>query len=193
MAAQAPPNLLTRVRATLRGEVLADTLEAYRRAGATVTDLFLEAEQRRSVLTAEGTDLWSAPSGTQALLLCTWNAFALQTLGDALLEADYAADPKTVGFVPPVTAEQALAFYAEVAPWLTRARQAQADEGFRLDVHVPAELPEGAETDPCPREHLLAMMAAMATLREHAELAVADAQRSAGAFALLALRAVGAR
>lgn len=180
MATDSSPGLLTRVRATLRGEVLADTLEAYRRAGTTVVDVFLEAEQRRSALSAEGTDLWSAPPGTQALLLCTWNAFALQTLGDALLDADYAADPKTVGYVPPVTAEQALAFYAEVEPWLARARQAQDDDGFRLDVHVPAQLPPWAETEPCPREHLLAMLAAMATLSEHAELAVADAQRSAG-------------
>ena len=48
------------------------------------------------------------------MLLAGWNAFFLQTMGDNLLSADYDADPKTLGYVPKITAEQALAFYNPV-------------------------------------------------------------------------------
>ncbi len=168
------PTLATRLRAKLAGEVAAGSLDAYRSAGAAAYGLLVEAEQLRQQLRAEGRDGFSAEPATKAFLVCAWNAFALQTLGDEFVEADYRADPKTVGFVPPVTAEQALAFYDEVEHWLVRAGQAKADPGYRLDLHVPAEIPGWAVAEPCPHEHLMAMLAACRKLVEHAELAVAD-------------------
>lgn len=168
------PTLPTRLRAKLAGEVAAGALDAYRSAGAGAYGLLVEAEQLRQQLQAEGRDGFSAEPATQAFLVCAWNAFALQTLGDEFVETDYRADPKTVGFVPPVTAEQALAFYDEVEHWLVRAGQAKADPDYRLDLHVPAELPRWAAAEPCPHEHLMAMLAACRKLVEHAELALAD-------------------
>ena len=50
----------------------------------------------------------------QAEFACTWNAFVLQTLGNAFLDADYRDNPATVGFVPPITADQVLRFYSPV-------------------------------------------------------------------------------
>lgn len=161
-------SLMTRLRAKAAGEIPAATLEAYRAAGAGAYDLFVAAEQRRAADPG-------AAAGT--FFLGTWNAFALQTLGDAFVEADYEADPNTVGFVPPVTAEQALAFYAEVEQWLVRARQAEHDGGRELDADVPAELPGWAEVEPCPDPHLHAMMAACKKVADHAAIAVGDLER----------------
>lgn len=180
MSTQPAPGFLTRVFAALGGEVSAETLDAYRRAGGPVYDLLLEAEERRDALIASGAGAWSADPATRAFLLCVWNAFALQTLGDEFVEADYRANPRTAGFVPKVTREQALRFYADVEQWLGRARRAEADPGYRLDVRVPAEAPAWVDVEPCPHEHLHAMLSAVRKLREHAELAVADVERSAG-------------
>lgn len=166
--------LLTRLRAQLKGETAADSLEAYRTAGAGAYELYVVAEQRRAA---------GELGGQETFLVCTWNAFVLQTLGDAFLDADYAADPKTVGFVPPVTATQALAFYGQVEPWLVRGRQAQDDVGYALDVQLPGELPEWAAVEPCPDAHLHAMLSACTKIAEHAELAVADLERTPGAAA----------
>lgn len=165
--------------ARLGGEVSAETLEAYRRAGAGVYDLLALAEARRSELA--GADSEVVDDATRCLLLCTWNAFALQTVGDAFLDADYAANRRTVGFVPPITKEQAMRFYGEVEAWMRRSQAAHASGHDALDVAVPAELPAFAEVDPCPVEHLQAMLSATGALREHAETATLDAERLPGA------------
>lgn len=166
------PTMMTRMRARLAGEISTDSLAAYRAAGASAYGLLVEAEQERAAL--EETDYWQVPEAKQTFFLASWNTFALQSIGDAFIEADFEYDPSTVGFVPPVTAEQATRFYADVEPWLVRARQAQADPAYRLDLHAPAELPEWVDVEPCPMAHLHAMLAAVRKLREHAEIAVAD-------------------
>jgi hypothetical protein len=76
----------------------------------------------RAGLAASGGSMWTARPHQASQLLCAWNAFALQNPGDQLVEADYAAGPRTVGYLPPVTAEQAAAFFGEVEHWPARAR-----------------------------------------------------------------------
>ncbi|MBI2755363.1 MAG: hypothetical protein HYX52_01500 [Chloroflexi bacterium] len=164
--------LWNRIAAALEGEVSADTLEAYQRAGMGVYKQLDEAEARRLECKIEGQDPWSVAANTQAELLCTWNAFVLQTLGDQFLEADYRANPATRGFVPPVTAEQALAFYGEVESWLNRASQAHSNPGFRLTMPLPADLPRWVEVEPCPPAHLEATLEAARAARLHAEAAL---------------------
>lgn len=162
------PGLWGRLMARLHGEVPADALEAYRRAGAEVYALLDDLEQRRLEATVQERDAWSIDPATQAALLCASNAFVLQLLGDQLLEADYEAAPTTAGYVPPVTGQQALALYAQVPGWLERARRAESNPSFELDVAVPAPLPPWAEAEPCPPPHLAALRAATAQLRRHA-------------------------
>ena len=170
------PTFWGRLLALIEGEVAADTLEAYRRAGGAVYDLLRQAEDRRLDLKLRGVDPWSVEPATRAELLCAWNAFALQTLGDQLLDADYRAAPATVGYVPAVTAAQILAFYGQVESWLCRAHEARSNPGYRLDVSMPADLPPWSEVEPCPRAHLEARLAATGSLRSHAEAALVTFQ-----------------
>ncbi|MBB4913445.1 hypothetical protein [Streptosporangium saharense] len=133
-----------------------------------------EAEVLRRSMAAEGIDPWSAPEAVAAQQLYAWNAFVLQTLGDKMIEADYHADTRTVGYLPQVTAEQVWAFFGQVEGWLSLARQAAANPGFRIadPRALPADLPGWVEVQPCPSAHLEAMIAASAAIREHAELAL---------------------
>ncbi len=170
------PSLMTRLSSALKGEVSAETVEAYRRAGAAAYEDVLNAETVRHELAVSGTDLWSTSAGQATQLLCTWNAFALQTLGDQMVEADYRADTKTVGFLPPVTAEQAARFLGQVEQWSSTARRGSADPAFDVadQIAVPAPLPPWVEVEPCPDPHVAAMIAAARSMREHLEAALAD-------------------
>lgn len=174
------PSLGTRVRAALRGERRADALETMRRAGAAIYSELAEAEKARTALLAEAGDVWTAIPAVGGHLLATWNAFVLQALGEALLDADYTADPGTVGYLPPVTFEQAWSWLATGAEWLNLAGQARANPGFdpRSQFGLPADPPEFVEVEPCPQAHLDAMLAAIPTIREHAELALFDLEKS---------------
>lgn len=166
------PTIWARLVSMVQGEVSADTLEAYRRASIAVFDLLEQAEQERLSASAEGKNPWTIAPAKQAELVCTWNAFVLQTLGNAFLDADYRDQPATAGFVPPITADQVLQFYTPVEGWLTRAQQAHADPSYRLDVGVPADLPPWSEVEPCPNSHLHGMLEAMKAIRDHAQSAV---------------------
>jgi hypothetical protein len=168
------PGLLTRVIAGFKGEVPTDTLEAMQRAGIGVYQALDALESLRKELVISGTDPWSVSQAESAQQVCTWNAFVLQTLGDKMIEADYRADVRTIGYLPKVTAEQVWAFFGQVEGWLSLARQAAANPGFAIpDLRsLPADLPGWVEVEPCPRAHLEAMIAAGTAIREHAELAL---------------------
>lgn len=167
------PTVWGRMYARLQGEIPATTLEAYRRASFPVFEVMDLVEARRLECATEGLNPWTVPPATRAEFLCGWNAFVLQTLGNDLLDADYDASPATVGYVPPATAQQVLAFYDQVEAWLDRARQAHASPDYRLDVQVPAELPEWAELEPAPRAHVAGLLRAMRSVSDHAAAAMA--------------------
>ncbi len=140
-------------RATRKRRIVPDELfgqgvaEAYRRAGSKVHLLRERVEQRRLALRIDGADPWCLPSCLQVQALCAWNAFALQILGEALLEPEGA--PHSHG-----TATQALALFAEVETWLSYGLQAADNEQFVLDRDVPASLPVGGSLSRLPRPSL---------------------------------------
>lgn len=175
------PHLMIRLAAKLKGEVSAATAEAYRQAGKQVYEDLLRADEVRERLAVDGRTLWNAPPGTRTQLLASWNAFVLQTLGEALLDEDYAADPSTAGYLPPVTAEQVARFLGEVEQWTAAARRGEADRDYDISQHLslPAPLPAWVEVDPCPAPHLAAMLATGRTMRERADHALADFRRVA--------------
>lgn len=171
---------MTRLAAAIQGEVAATTIEAYRRAGSIAYQDMTDADELRTSLGESGDGLWGATPAQASRLLCAWIAFALQTLGDELVEADYRADPRTVGYLPPVTAEQAVAFLGEVEHWATRTRRAASDSTYDVtaEIALPVPLPAWSEVEPCPQAHLSAMLATARAMRGRAEAAMADLVRT---------------
>ena len=155
------PGWREKFKASSRGEVSREGLDPYRAAGSSVYSYILDLDEMRF-------DAATQPN-IQIALLAGWNAFALQSLGDKMLDADAEYDPATAGFVPPVTAEQAMAFYEPVQGWMSRARAAQANPSYKLDAELPEVLPEWVEVEPCPPAHLLALREAVDQLRRHTE------------------------
>jgi hypothetical protein len=167
------PGVITRVRAAWRGEQSAVVLEAMRRAGKAAYAGLLRADELRGDLAADGT-LWQPPPAVGSELLAAWNAFVLQTLSEAFLDVDYRTRPGTVGFVPPTMFSQVWGWLSAVEGWLSRTEQARHNPDYDLvqELALPAALPHWVEVDPCPREHLDAMLAAIPSIRGNAELAL---------------------
>lgn len=153
-------NWREKLKATTHGEVSREGIDPYRTAGRGVYTYIVDLDEMR---------VDASRPNVQAALLAGWVAFALQVLGDEMLDADAALDPSTAHYVPPVTAEQAMAFYETVPQWIGRARAAQANPAYRLDVPVPEIMPEWVEVEPCPQAHLQAFRQAASRLREYTE------------------------
>ena len=78
--------MLRWLRSALRGEVSTADLESRRRAGAIAYSLAQEAE-----------GVTETDRGARLFKLCAWNAFALQTIADTLIDCDAQDDPATAG------------------------------------------------------------------------------------------------
>ena len=179
MADPLRPSVMTKMRASLAGERDAVVLEALRSAGRAAYDELLAADQLRDQVVAGAATLWDVTAGQSSQMLAAWNAFVLQTLGEALLDADYAIKPGTVGYVPPVTFDQVSSWLSAVEGWVSRARQARVNPDYDIsaELTLPAGLPAWAEAEPCPPEHLAGMLAAIPPVREHVEVALFALER----------------
>ena len=84
--------MLRWLRSTVRGELSVAGLEARRRGGALAYALIDQAEA-----------LDDDDRGSRLFRVCAWNAFALQTIADTLIETDAKQNPPTAGYVPAST------------------------------------------------------------------------------------------
>ncbi|MEO3856066.1 hypothetical protein [Acrocarpospora sp. B8E8] len=180
MTQPSKPPLAAKLRAAFAGERDTGTLEALRSAGRAAYDELMAAEQVREDQVVDQVTPWAATQAVSSQLLAAWNGFVLQTLGEALLDADYAADKATVGFVPEVTHGQAYVWLSEVPEWIARARQARADPGYDLtaDIDLPLRLPAWVVVESLPAEHVTAMMSAAPALRARVDAALYALERT---------------
>jgi hypothetical protein len=118
------------LRSTLRGEVSIADLESRRRAGAIAYSLAQEAD-----------GVADTDRGARLFKLCAWNAFALQTIADTLIDCDAQDDPGTAGYVPRSTLRYATACVEQVPRWISCARVVRDDPAARLAAPLPASLP----------------------------------------------------
>ncbi|GIW37188.1 MAG: hypothetical protein KatS3mg073_1333 [Meiothermus sp.] len=153
-------SFLRTVSARARGYLSTEALEAYRRAGAGVYALLGELE-------ASHPNPWTAAFSSQIYLLCVWNAFALQTLGDQMLAADEHLEPTSPGLVPPQTHALIRKFYQGSAEWLASARE--AEQGRYPEEELPASLPPWEGATRYPRVFLEALLEAAQALQQHVE------------------------
>jgi hypothetical protein len=147
------------LRSALQGEVSAGEVEARRAAGTFAYSLAEEAD----------TD------GSPLFRVCAWNAFALQTIADKLIEADSAADPETEGYVPQSTLRYMSACVDLVPDWIRWARIAQSDAGARVASPLPARLPLWQRDEPTRRSELQGLQAAYEALQARVETALTEA------------------
>jgi hypothetical protein len=184
--------LRTSLVATMRGEFSAAGLDGLRRAGAAAYELAEDAEGRRQ---APGWSVWGESRDAQLSLVCVWNAFALQTAADQLLESDWRNDPATDGFLP----ESMLAFaqqcYGQVVRWLEHARCVQADPSYRPKAMLPAALPVWSQLEQVRLVHVRGLRDAYDALAPRAEFDLARlaatapaGQRELGEMSILAER-----
>jgi hypothetical protein len=164
------PGLLRSLRAAFRGEVSAVELDARRRAGAAAYSLIEETGS------AAGDD-----RGSRLFRLCAWNAFALQTIADTLIDVDSRDDPGTAGYVPRSTLQYANACLDEVASWIRCARVVQSDPAARLPGRFPSSLPAWHHDEPTTRIELHALRTAYEALEPRVESELEAFGRSAGA------------
>jgi hypothetical protein len=134
--------LLTWLRSTLRGEVPTGDLYARRGAGTAAYSL---AEEAACV---EGDD-----RGTCLFRVCAWNAFALQTIAETMLDVDAEDDPGTAGYAPPATLRFASDCIDCVPDWIRLARIVQTDPEARVR-SLPATLPPWSNGRPTKRSEL---------------------------------------
>jgi len=145
------------LRSSLHGEVSTADVEARRRAGAVAYGLVEEADA------VEGDD-----RGTQLFRVCAWNAFALQTIADRLVDADAAADPGTAGYVPRSTLLYVEACLDPVADWIRQARVAQNDPFARVG-SLPSRLPRWYHDESTRPSELQGLRAAYEVLQARTE------------------------
>lgn len=151
-------------KAAAHGEVSRADLDPYKAAGAGVYEYVMELDARDKAGAAG-----QLPNHLQVSLLAGWVAFALQVLGDEMLDADATLDPPTAHYVPVVTAQQVMSFYDPVQSWMTMARAAKANPSYRVPVELPAVLPEWVEVEPCPQAHLVAIRSAINRLADYTQ------------------------
>ncbi|MDX2005187.1 MAG: hypothetical protein SFU83_07905 [Meiothermus sp.] len=159
---------IRRMVAALKGETSDQELQAHRRAGAVIYDLLYKSSQ---------TSTWRQSPERAFERLCIWNAFALQLLGDKILEAEGRLDPLTSGYVSPQTHALVLELYLASSEWTQTAQLAQRDPDVRPGRRLPAALPDWKQARPYPRVFLEALLEAAAALQTQVLARLADFER----------------
>jgi hypothetical protein len=149
-------DIARRLRSFVRGEVSSAELESRRRAGAHAYSLAEQAEA------AGGDD-----RGTRLFRLCAWNAYALQTIADTLLDVHARDEPGTAGYVRRSTLRYVSGCLDRVPTWLRAARIVENDPTAELG--VPAVLPKWTFTEPTTRTELRALRSAYEALEPRIE------------------------
>jgi hypothetical protein len=150
--------LLTWLRSTMRGEVSTADVNARRLAGRAAFSLADEAAA------AVGAD-----RGTRLYRMCAWNAFALQTIAETMLDVDTAADPRTDGYVPRSTLAFVSACLDAVPAWMRQANVVRSDRSARVAGTLPARLPPWRHDEPTQPSELLGLRAAYEALQPRVE------------------------
>src|SRR4051812_37997994 len=117
-------------------------LRAFQRAGNAVYETLDSAEQVRQQLQASRLDPWHYSPAQSAALLCTWNAYVLQTIGESLLAGAVGQPGSGRAVLPRPCYDQAWRVFAQVEPWVGCAQRALADPSYALNPQrLPADLP----------------------------------------------------
>lgn len=153
----------------LRGEKSDAELETYRRAETQIDDLEAAVQEKAAERISAG--VAAAPTNEQYAAAFAWIARGLSSTSSALLETDASEDPRTAGYLPAVTFEQAKVLYVQVPEFVQRGWEALANPNYRSDCSLPVVLGPRIEAGgACPLVHMKGIRAAAVALDGYAEV-----------------------
>jgi hypothetical protein len=154
----------------MRGEVNDANVRGFLRAASQIEDIWNQADERMTILIAQGTPVWSVYAQLRYALAFLRAARGYQVFVQELLAADAASDPSTAGYLPRVTYDQANALCHQIQPTLQRAVTALNEPAYVPDMALPLTLGPRIEVEGqvCPLPHLQGMIAAAREMREWA-------------------------
>lgn len=164
----------------IRGEVSDSSVQGYLRAASQIEEIWQQTDERLAALISQGTAPWEAYAQLRYPLMCIRAARTYQVFVKELLAADAAFDPRTAGYLPPITYDQANALCAQIQPALQYAVAALNDPAYVPDIPMPLVLGPRIENEgrPCPVTHLQGIIAATREVREWAQGLLAQYEHS---------------
>lgn len=155
---------------TMRGEVSDANIRGYLRAASQIEEVWQRIDEQLAALSEQGTAPWEAYAKLRYPLAFIRVARTYQVLVKELLAADAAYDPRTAGFLPHVTYDQANAFCHQIQPSLQQAIAALSDATYQPEAMLPFALVPRIESEgaPCPVAHLQGMIGAAREVRDWA-------------------------
>jgi hypothetical protein len=164
----------TRMRAMMHQEVAAADVDGLLRGSGQLEDLRQQIDDKRRAgeITHPGR-LWETHHEMRFALAYFWVAQAFIAIAQNLKDAADAYDPDTVGYMPRVSHDQALALLRQAGDDLALAHAALADPTYDGGVALPVPLEPRVEAEGrCPLAHLKGMLEAACYLENFAEVEV---------------------
>jgi hypothetical protein len=152
----------------IRGEVSDAAIEGYLRAASQIEDLWQQIDEKVATLIAQGTPPWEAYAQVGSPLAFIRSSRAYQVFVKELLAADVTFEPQTVGYLPPITYEQANALSHQMLSALQDAVATFSDPAYVPAIPLPLIFGPRIENEgrPCPTSHLQGNLAAAREVRE---------------------------
>ncbi len=146
----------------VRGEVSDANVRGYLRAASQIEDVWQEVDNQLAQLQVQGAPPWEAYHRLRYPLAFVRAGRTYQVFVQQLLEADAAFDHITLGYLPPVTFDQANALCHQILPNLQQAIAALHNPRYEPEAPFPLELGPRIEVKghTCPLPHLAGMLGA---------------------------------
>lgn len=163
-------SLIVLVASVLAGERDAEPLRRQAQAMGDVFDLLTEMWAADDL---HPYDPWQASTGEQQRRAHIWAAYVRLQSALQFMEADNRANRLTWGHLPRVSYDQVGAFLSQVAQHRSAAMQLAANPGGNVGAPPEVIFSDWAHVEPCPPEHLAAMVAVARDMLERAEAVMA--------------------
>ena len=164
----------TRLRAMMHHEVASGDVDGLLRGSGQLEDVRQQIETKRQEgEIAHPGRPWETHRDMETALALFWVSQAFVALARHLKEADEESDPATIGYMPRVSHDQAMALLRQVSTYLALTSAALADPTHDLRQGLPIVLQPRIEADgPCPFAHLQGMLKAAQYLDNYAQVEV---------------------
>ena len=154
----------------MRGEISDASAQGYLRAASQIEEIWLQIDDKLATLISQGIAAWEAYARLRYPLAFIRAARTSQVFVQELLAADAIFDPRTAGYLPSITYNQANALGSQIQPALQYTVAALNDPNYVPDLPMPLVLGPRIENEgrPCPVTHLQGIIAAAREVREWA-------------------------